>query len=89
MSAYAIPMYLGTSLTLCLSYCCIESTKQRGKLDGSDKSILSIWSAISVIVTSMITGTLSGTTSATFVSITFLLAILTISISCCMVSCWS
>jgi hypothetical protein len=89
MSAYAIPMYLGTSLTLCLSYCCIESTKQKGKLDGSDKSILSIWSIISIIVTIMIAGTSSGMTSMTFVSITMILAITTICISSCMVSCWS
>ena len=89
MSAYAIPMYLGTSLTLCLSYSCIESTKQKGKLDGSDKSILSIWFLIALVVTSMIAGTTSGMTSMTFISITMILAITTICISFCMVSCWS
>jgi len=85
LSYYAIPVYLGTSLLLCCSYCCIENTKEKGNLDTATHSILSSWCIVSIIVTSIIAGVVGemsmGATNATHVLIALILACVTLSLS--------
>jgi hypothetical protein len=90
--AYAAPMYVGISTLLCCCYSCIESTKQKGKLNDSDKSILSVWCVVSIIVASVVMGAsgemMAGMTNITHLLIAFLLACVTLSISSSMIY-WS
>ena len=87
--AYAAPMYVGISTILCCIYSCIESTKQKGKLKDSDKSILSVWCIVSVIIASIVMG-VSGEmmvdrTNVLHLLIATLLACITLSISSSMI----
>lgn len=90
--AYAAPMYVGISTLLCCCYSCIESTKQKGKLKDSDKSILSVWCIVSIIVASVVMGAsgemMAGMTNITHLLIAVLLACITLSISSSMIY-WS
>jgi hypothetical protein len=90
--AYAAPMYVGISTLLCCCYSCIESTKHKGKLKDSDKSILFVWSIVSVIVASVVMGAsgemMAGMTNITHLLIAALLACVTLSISSGMIY-WS
>lgn len=87
--AYAAPMYVGISTILCLSYSCIECTKDKGKLDSSVKSILSTWSIVVLIVASVIAGAagemMVGMTNASHLLIAGILACVSLSISCSMI----
>jgi len=87
--AYAAPMYVGISTLLCCCYSCIESTKHKGKLNNSDKSILLTWCIVSVIVASIVMGAsgemLAGMTNITHLLIAALLVCVTLSISSSMI----
>lgn len=87
--AYAAPMYVGLSTILCLSYSCIECTKDKGKLDSTSKSILSIWCIVVLIVASVVAGAsgqmMSGMTNMTHLLIAVVLACVTLSVSCSMI----
>lgn len=87
--AYAAPMYVGLTTILCLSYSCVECTKDKGKLDSSVKSILSTWCVIVLIVASVV-GAVSGEIMVGMMDVTHLLiavilACITISISSSMI----
>lgn len=90
--AYAAPMYIGISTMLCLSYSCIEFIKNKGKLKDSDKSILSAWCIVSIIVASVVMGAsaglMTGMPNITYLIIAILLACITLSISSSMIY-WS
>jgi len=90
--AYAAPMYVGISVILCLSYSCIECTKDKGKLDTSSKSILFTWCIISTIIASVVAGVsgemMTGMTNITHLLIAVLLACVTLSVSSSMIY-WS
>ena len=83
--AYAAPMYVGISLMLCSSYCCIEFTKDKGKLVNSTKLILCGWCLVSIIIASVIAGAsgevMSGMTNVSHLLIAALLACVTLSVS--------
>lgn len=87
--AYAAPMYVGISILLCLSYSCIEFTKDKGKLDTSSKAILLAWCIISTIIASVIAGAsgemMSGMVNTTHLLIAIILACVTLSISSSMI----
>ena len=87
--AYAAPMYVGISTLLCCCYSCIESTKHKGKLKDSDKSILLTWCIVSVIVASVVMGAsgemMTGNTNILHILIAALLACITLSISSLMI----
>lgn len=86
---YAAPIYVGISALLCLSYSCIECTKDNGNLDNSSKTILSVWSISSLIVASIVAAVSSemmiGSASSFNISIMIILICLTLSISCSMI----
>lgn len=86
---YAAPMYVGISTMLCCCYSCIESTKQKGKLKDTDKSILLVWCIVSVIVASVVMGAsgemMAGMTNITHLLIAALLACVTLSVSSLMI----
>lgn len=83
--AYAAPMYVGLSTILCLSYCCIEFTKDKGKLDNSTKSILSTWCVIVLFIASIIGAVsgemMTGMTNISHLLIALILACVTLSVS--------
>ena len=85
MSYYAAPAYAGLTCLLCLSYSCMESVRNNGKTDTATNSILSVWSIVSIIVTSVITGVagemMIGMASTTHILIALILACVTLSIS--------
>lgn len=74
---------------LCCCYSCIESTKQKGKLKDTDKSILLVWCIVSVIVASVVMGAsgemMAGMTNITHLLIAALLACVTLSVSSLMI----
>jgi hypothetical protein len=90
--AYAAPMYVGLSTILCLSYSCIECTKDKGKIDTTTKSMLFAWCLVSLIVASVVAGAsgemMAGMTNMTHLLIAALLACVTLSVSCSMIY-WS
>jgi len=90
--AYATPMYVGISTLLCCSYCCIESTKHKGKLKDSDKSLLLSWCVVSIAVASVIMGVsgemMAGMTNMTHLLVAVLLACITLGTSSSMIY-WS
>lgn len=90
--AYAAPMYVGISTMLCCCYSCIEFTKNKGKFKDSDKSILSAWCVVSIIVACIVMGAsgeiMVGMTNITHLLIAVLLACITLSISSGMIY-WS
>lgn len=92
MSSYAIPIYVGLSCLLSLSYSCIECVKDKGKFDTATKSILCTWVIVSAIVTSVISGVVGeimiGATNYMHLLIALILACATLSISSSMVY-WS
>ena len=83
--AYAAPMYVGLSIILCLSYSCIECTKDKGKLDSTTKSILLAWCIVVLIVASIVAGAsgemMTGMTNITHLLIAVVLACVTLSVS--------
>jgi hypothetical protein len=83
--AYAAPMYVGLSTILCLSYSCIEFTKDKGKIDNSAKSILLTWCVVVLFVASIIGAVsgqmMAGMTNATHLLIAVILACVTLSVS--------
>lgn len=87
--AYAAPMYLGISTLLCCSYSCIEFTKNKGKLKDSDKSILSVWCVVSIIVACVVMGVsgeiMNRMTNITHLLVAVLLVCITFSISSYMI----
>ncbi len=89
---YAAPMYVGLSALLCLSYCCIEFTKQKGKITNSEKSILCAWFIVSIVVASIVAAVsgemLRGMTNITHLLVAVLLACVTLSVSSSMIY-WS
>ena len=56
MAYYAIPVYVGLSCVLSLSYSCIECAKDNGKLDTATNLILCAWVIVSAVVASVISG---------------------------------
>ena len=90
MSYYAVPLYIGLSSLLCLSYSCMECVKEKGKLDSATHSILSCWVLISILVGSMISGVatqmMMGMTNYTFLLITLIIACSTLVFSSCLLS---
>ncbi len=92
MSYYAVPVYVGLSCILSLSYSCMECVKQKGKLDTADNSILCTWVIISGIVASVIAGVVGemmvGMTNYMHLLIALILACVTLSISSSMIY-WS
>lgn len=82
---YATPIYVGLSTILCLSYCCIECTKDKGKLDNTTKTMLSIWCSVVLIVASIVAGVsgqiMAGIPNITYILIAAILACVTLSIS--------
>jgi hypothetical protein len=87
--AYATPMYIGISTLLCCSYCCIESTKHKGKLKDSDKSLLLSWCVVSIVVACVIMGVsgemMVGMTNMLHLLVAILLACITLGLSSYMV----
>lgn len=87
--SYAAPMYVVLSTLLCLSYSCIECTKDKGKIDTSTKSMLSTWCVISLIVASVIAGVsgemMIGMTNVMHVLIALLLVCATLIVSSLMI----
>ena len=85
MSYYAVPVYAGLSCLLCLSYSCMECVKKKGSMDFASKSILSVWSIVSMIVTSVISGVagemMIGMASTTHILVALMLACVTLSSS--------
>lgn len=85
MSYYAVPMYVGLSCLLSLSYSCMECVKGKGKLDTATYSILSTWITVLLIVTSLIMGVVGeitiGATNYLHLLIVLILACATLSIS--------
>lgn len=85
MSYYAVPMYMGLSCLLSLSYSCIECVKNKGKLDTASYSILCTWVTVLLIVTSLITAVVGeitiGATNYLHLLIVLILACATLSIS--------
>lgn len=83
--AYAAPMYVGISTILCLSYSCIECTKDKGKLDDTTKSMLCAWCIVVLIVASVVAGAsgemMVGMTNMTHLLIAAVLACVTLSVS--------
>lgn len=83
--AYAAPMYVGLSTILCLSYSCIECTKDKGKLDSTTKSMLLAWCIVVLIVASVVAGVsgeiMTGLTNMTHLLIAAFLACVTLSMS--------
>lgn len=90
--AAAVPAYVGLTTILFLSYSSIECTKDKGKLDDSSRSFLSIWCIVSFIVTTVIGGAvggaMSGDLNTTYLLIAGLLACVTLIISSGMIY-WS
>lgn len=90
--AYVAPMYVGISCMMCLSYSCIEYTKNKGKLDTSSKSILFGWCILSTIIAFIVAGAtgemMSGMSNVTHILIAAILACVTLSISSSMIY-WS
>ena len=89
MSYYAVPVYVGLSCLLSLSYSCMECVKEKGKLDTATNSILCAWVIISAIVASVIAGVVGemmiGMTNFMHILIALILACVTLSISSCMI----
>lgn len=83
--AYAAPMYVALSTILCLSYSCIECTKDKGKLDTTTKSLLLAWCIVVLIVASVVAGVsgemMTGMTNMTHLLIAAVLACVTLSLS--------
>lgn len=89
---YTAPAYVGISCLLCLSYSCIECTKEKGNLSTSNKLLLFGWCILSTIIASVIAGAsgemMAGMTNMTHLLIAALLACVTLSISSSMIY-WS
>jgi hypothetical protein len=89
MSYYAVPVYVGLSCILSLSYSCMECVKEKGNLDTATNSILCAWVIISAIVASVIAGVVGemmiGLTNTMHILIALILACVTLSISSCMI----
>lgn len=85
MSYYAVPVYIGVSCLLSLSYSCIECVKEKGDIDNASKSILCIWVIVSSIVASIIAGAVGeimvGMTNYIHLFIALIMACVTLSIS--------
>lgn len=85
MSYYAVPIYVGLSCVLSLSYSCIECVKEKGKFDSATYSILCTWIIVSAIVASVIAGVVGemmiGMTNYMHLLIALILACVTLSIS--------
>jgi hypothetical protein len=85
MSYYAVPVYVGLSCLLSLSYSCMECVKEKGKLDTATHSILCTWVIVSAIVTSVIAGVVGemtiGMINYMHLLIALILACVTLSIS--------
>lgn len=85
MSYYAVPVYVGLSCLMCLSYSCIECVKDKGSFDTASKSILCVWMVVSAIVASVIAGVVGemmvGMTNYMHLLIALILACVTLSIS--------
>lgn len=85
MSYYAIPVYVGLSCIMSLSYSCIECIKEKGKLETATYSILFTWIIVSLIVASVISGVVGemmvGMTNYIHLLIALILACVTLSIS--------
>jgi hypothetical protein len=92
MSYYAVPVYVGLSCLLSLSYSCIECVKEKGKLDTATNSILCTWVIVSAIVASVIAGVVGemmiGMTNYMHLLIALVLACVTLSISSSLIH-WS
>lgn len=92
MSYYAVPLYVGLSCVLSLSYSCIECVKDKGKLDTATYSILFTWTVVSAIVASVIAGVVAnvmvGITNYMHLLMALILACVTLSISSLMIY-WS
>jgi hypothetical protein len=87
--AYAVPMYVGLSVALCLSYGCVECTKHKGKLDKTSKIILGGWCIVSMIIASIVAGAsssiMTGMTNTTLVVVALLLVCVSLIISSSMI----
>ena len=85
MSYYAVPVYVGLSCLLSLSYSCMECVKEKGNLDTAIHSILSTWVIVSAIVASVIAGVVGemtiGMTNYMHLLIALILACVTLIIS--------
>ena len=93
MSYYAVPIYVGISFVLSLSYSFGEFIKHKGKTDTFTSGVLFSWLLTSSIVASIIAGIVAelntGTVSSSHIAIMLLLLLGTLSISSCMVcSAW-
>lgn len=92
MSYYAVPIYVGLSCILSLSYSCIECVKEKGKFDSATNSILCTWVIVSAIVSSIIAGVVGemmvGMTNFMHLLIALILACVTLSISSSLIH-WS
>ena len=89
MSYYAVPVYVGLSCILSLSYSCMECVKNNGSTDDATKSILSSWCIVCTIVACVIAGVAGemaiGMSNATHILIALVLACVTLSISSSMI----
>lgn len=89
---YATPAYVGISMIMCLSYSCIECTKDKGSLTNTNKSLLIGWVITSLIIASTIAGVtgemMIGMTNITHLIIVGILVCATLSISSLMIY-WS
>lgn len=83
--AYAAPAYVGIATLLCLSYSCMECTRDGGSLDTTARSMLSGWCIVVLIVASIIGAVsgemMAGMTDTTHLLIAAILACVTLSIS--------
>ena len=82
---YVAPAYIGLSILFCFIYSAIEYFKE-GSLNSANKTILSIWCVITLLIGFIIASETIGMTSGTFTSMsifmaTILLACVTICIS--------
>lgn len=84
-AAYAVPAYLGLSTLLCLSYLCVEFTKNKGKFDTTAKILLGVWCFVILFVASVVGGVsgeiMIGVTNITHLLIALILVCLTLIIS--------
>jgi hypothetical protein len=89
---YAAPLYVGISCMLSLSYSCIESIKDKGRISTTNSFLLVGWCIVSTIIASVIAGAsgemMAGMTNVTHILIAAVLACVTLSISSSMIY-WS
>ena len=86
MSYYAVPVYVGLSCVLSLSYSCMECAKsKKGNVDTATKSIMLGWIIVSGIVAAVIAGVVGeitlGISSVSHILIALILACVTLIIS--------